>query len=271
VFSGPQATEFMRISFVLTTYERPDALRIVLSSLARQSRPPDELLVADDGSGPATADVVKNAALPFPVKHLWLAHDGFRAGRMRNLGLANASGDYVIFADDDILLHPDFVLDHCRAAKPAQFIQGTRALLDQDLTDKALAGKVVWPSLFESGVKNRKNLVRSSLLSGLMSGLKNNLRGIRTCNFSLWREDAVKVNGFYEGFVGWGREDSEFAARLLNSGIKRYNLKFAALGCHLEHPPRARDRFEANDAILQETLDRKLTWRDTGLDSHSSQ
>lgn len=261
----------MRISFVLTTYERPDALQAALSSLARQTRLPDELLIADDGSGPGTADTVKNAALPFPVKHLWLPHDGFRAGRMRNLGLANAAGDYVIFADDDILLHRDFVRDHCHAAREGQFIQGTRALLDQGLTDQALAGNVVWPSFFDSGVRNRKNLLHLSLLSNLMSGVKNNLRGIRTCNFSLWREDAVKVNGFYEGFVGWGREDSEFAARLINSGIKRYNLKFAALGCHLEHPPRARDRFEANDAILQETLDRKLAWRDKGLDLHAAQ
>ncbi len=261
----------MRVSFVLTTYERPDALRIVLASLARQSRLPDELLVTDDGSGPATADVVKNAALPFPVKHLWLQHDGFRAGRMRNLGLANAGGEYVIFADDDILLHRDFIQDHCRAAKPGQFIQGTRALLNQTVTESALAGKILWPSVFDSGLKNRKNLLRSSLLSSLMSGVKNNLRGIRTCNFSLWREDAAKVNGFYEGFVGWGREDSEFAARLINSGIKRYNLKFAALGCHLEHPPRARDRFDTNDAILQETIDKKLAWRDKGLDLHVPQ
>ena len=40
-------------------------------------------------------------------------------------------------------------------------------------------------------------------------GPRRDLRGIRGCNLGLWREDLVRVNGYNEAFVGWGREDSE--------------------------------------------------------------
>ena len=82
-----------RLALVITTYERPDALAAVLRSVARQSRPPDEVIVADDGSGEETGRVVAAAARSLPLRRAWLPHDGFRAGRMRNLGLALASGD----------------------------------------------------------------------------------------------------------------------------------------------------------------------------------
>ena len=66
----------MKISLVVTTYNRPDALARVLSSLTAQQRPIDEVLVADDGSGEATAQVVHAAAASLPLRHVWL--DGKR-------------------------------------------------------------------------------------------------------------------------------------------------------------------------------------------------
>lgn len=256
----------MKLALVITTYERPDALAAALHSVARQTRLPDSLVIADDGSGEETARVVRNAAKTLPLRHVWLPHEGFRAGRMRNCGLAAATGDYIVFTDDDILLHPEFIADHAAAARRGFFVQGARVLLDDAATRRALETPGHWPGFFSAGVANRKNLLRSGGLSRILSGESTTLRGIRTCNFALWREDAARVNGFYEGFVGWGREDSEFAARLLNAGVRRRNLRFAALGCHLAHPPRARDRVGDNDRILAETIEQKLIRREPGLD-----
>lgn len=56
-------------------------------------------------------------------------------------------------------------------------------------------------------------------------------KGIRGCNIAFFRADALAVNGFNNDFVGWGREDSEFVARLFNNGIKRRDIRFAAFHC----------------------------------------
>lgn len=260
----------MRISLLMPTYERPDALDAVLRSVRRQSLPPSEVVVGDDGSGPETASVIdaaKKAGLN--VRHIWREHDGFRAGRMRNACLAAATGEYVIMIDDDMFLHPDFVADHVWAARPGLFVQGSRVLLDATASTAAMrAPGVCWPSFFSSGVGNRKNLLRSRPLSRLFSSINTNLKGTRTCNFALWREDFVKVNGFNEDFVGWGREDSEFVARLFNSGLRRCTLRFAALACHLHHPPRSREGVERNDALLHAALANKTSRCANGFNLH---
>lgn len=262
----------MRVSLLMPTYERPDALAAVLRSIERQSLPPFEVIVGDDGSGPETASVITAAkARGMPIRHIWKEHAGFQAGRMRNACLAVSGGEYVIMIDDDMLLHRDFVADHVWAARPGFFVQGSRVLLDEKASRAAMDDAVgAWPSFFARGVGNRKNLLRNRVLSGLLGGGDVRLKGTRTCNFALWRADFVKVNGFNEDFVGWGREDSEFVARLYNSGLRRRILRFAALACHLHHPPRSRERVEQNDDMLRRSLERKAVRCDNGLNLHES-
>ena len=73
-----------------------------------------------------------------------------------------------------------------------------------------------------------------------------------------------------EDFVGWGREDSEFASRLINFGIKRYNLRFAGIAHHLFHPTSTKERLLQNDSILNDTIKKKKIWCENGLQSHLS-
>ncbi len=258
----------MRISVLISTYNRPDALGAVLRSLAAQTVQPHEVLIGDDGSGPETAAVIEDASKVLPIIHQWRPHEDFRAALMRNLSASRATGEYLVIVDDDILLHPEFLADHRDAAKPGYFVQGCRAILDEAASRTAMATDGYWPGFFAKGLRNRKNAVRSRLLSSVFSREKTGLRGIRTCNFAVWREDFYAVNGFNEDFVGWGREDSELAVRLFNSGLKRFNLRFAALGCHLHHPPRPRAKLPANDALLASTMAARSVWCEHGLDSH---
>jgi hypothetical protein len=91
------------------------------------------------------------------------------------------------------------------------------------------------------------------------------LRGIKTCNFALHREAALAVNGFNEAFVGWGREDAEFAARLYASGLKRKDPLFSALVFHLWHPENSRSTLTENDQILAESLLQGVAWCHDGI------
>jgi D-serine deaminase-like pyridoxal phosphate-dependent protein len=78
------------------------------------------------------------------------------------------------------------------------------------------------------------------------------------------------VNGYNEDFVGWGREDDEFALRLWNSGVRRRNLRFAGLGCHLHHPPRSLERLADNERLVEEARTRQSAWCGKGLDRHAA-
>ena len=259
-----------RISLLISTYERPDALATVLRSVARQTLKPHQVVVGDDGSGPETAKVVRDAAQSMNVIHRWLPHEGFQLARMRNYAAAVATGDYLVIIDDDILLHPEFIADHAAAAREGFFAQGSRALLGEKASAEALAADKYWPAFATPAVGNRKNLIRSPFLSRLFAGAVEGLRGIRTCNFALWRRDYERVNGFNEDFTGWGREDSEFCSRLFKSGVRRRNLRFAALACHLHHPPRSREGLDKNDALLAESIARDGFRCERGLNQHTS-
>lgn len=263
----------MRPSLVLTTYNWPDALDLVLASALDQTELPGEVIVADDGSGEPTTKVVRRHAARFtargvPLHHVWHPDEGFRAAAIRNRALARATGDYVLLIDGDCILHPDFVRSHTGFARSGQFVQGTRVLLGQARAQRALAAGEIRFGAFEPGIGNRANALALGWLSPFVPTPDDPLKGVRSCNMGFWLADAVRVNGFNERFVGWGREDSEFVARLVNAGVRRRKLKFGGIMYHLWHPERARDALDTNDALLDEVRRANAVWADDGMDKY---
>ncbi|MFP4422371.1 MAG: glycosyltransferase family 2 protein [Desulfococcaceae bacterium] len=248
----------MKISVIVATYNRPDALRRVLEGLSAQRQPPSEVIVADDGSGPKTGAVISQASrnADFPVRHVWQADRGFRVARIRNRAVAAASGDYLVFLDGDCIPDGWFVFDHAALALPGTFFQGTRVLVgrrraeDFGAKDAPPAGSRV-RLLLSGGLGNRHHLLR---FSGFPARRSRRLSGIRSCNLGMFRNDLATVNGFNEAFEGWGREDSELAVRLFRFGLWRRAHPFRAVCFHLWHPENRRDRLSTNDRLLREAI-----------------
>ena len=261
-----------RSTLIVTTYEWPEALELTLKSIARQSVAPGEVIVADDGSGPETARVVARwrTQIAAPVVHLWQPHEGFRLACSRNRAIAAANGDYVIIVDGDMVLHRHFVADHLSAARHDSFIQGVRLLTRACAAERMLREGSLDLHFFASGIRRRRHAVRNLLLSRMLFWRRTGQSAIRGCNQAYWKRDLLRVNGFNEAFVGWGREDNEIAARLYNVGVHRRNLKFQALAIHLHHPPRHPVGTNPNDAILHGTIERGDTWCRLGLDRHAT-
>jgi len=260
----------LRLSLVVTTYNWKEALDLVLESVARQVEPPDEVLIADDGSRADTAELVSawTRRLPFPLRHVWQEDRGFRVGRIRNRAIAAASGDYVVLVDGDMLLHPCFVADHRAAARPGYWAQGVRALSGPDTARRILTERLTWVSLFSSDITRRRHLWRSRMLGRLLSRPHTGERSIRSCNQGLWRTDLLRVNGFNERMSGWGYEDGELASRLYHCGIRRRDLRFQALALHIHHPTRRREGRNPNFELMQETRRLRLTRCESGIDQH---
>jgi glycosyltransferase involved in cell wall biosynthesis len=261
----------MRTSLVIVTYERPAALERVLASVRAQTQSPDEVIVADDGSGPAVAAVVTEFSRrqPCGVEFVRQEHAGFRAGRMRNLAIARCTGDYVLLVDGDMVLHPDFVADHAHAARPGYWAQGVRIPLDEAATQRLLHGGRI-PAPWTAGVDLRRRVygLRAPRLTGTFGRAANSFVSIKSCNQAFWRADLLQANGYDEDFSGWGAEDKELCARLTNAGVRRQTLVFSAIAWHLAHRPVSRAAARANQERWQETVRSGRTRCARGIDQH---
>ena len=182
----------MNASLIITTYNCPEALRVTLSSVCQQSGRPSDVIVADDGSGPDTAKAVQEVLAPSGLKwsHVWHSDLGIRQARIKNLGVKYSRAPYLIFIDHDVVLHHDFIADHLFNAQSGVFLQGKRAFLPENYTNKILKnGFYSPPSPFLIGLENRKNTLRFPKLCRILSKPKNFQTSLRGCNISMHRED----------------------------------------------------------------------------------
>jgi glycosyltransferase involved in cell wall biosynthesis len=252
------------ISVIVSTYNREDALDVVLRALARQSDRNFEIVVADDGSGPATARVVRDWAArnTLPIKHVWHEDRGFRLAEIRNRGIRASSGAYIVFIDGDCIARPDFVAKHRRLAEPCWFVTGTRILLSHELTDRILHEGLepeLWGLARFLAHRLRHHFNRVAPLLALRLGPMRKLtahrwRGARGSNMAFWRADLERVGGFDTSFSGWGREDSDIFIRMIRAGVRRKDGRFASGVLHLWHPDADRSHLDDNDRQLDEVL-----------------
>lgn len=261
------------ISLILSTYNWKEALERVLISALKQTRPFNEILIADDGSREDTKSLINKIIDQHPnqkILHIWHEDKGFRLSKIRNRAIAASSSDYIASIDGDMILHPKFSLDHLKAAKRNHFVQGGRVILGPELTASILSSNDnPQIGLLTSDIGNRKNALHVPMLTSLLLRKnENHLKNIRGCNQAFWRDDLIKVNGFDEQYEGWGREDTDICIRLLNSGVNRQNLKFAGIAYHLFHNEADRSSLDQNDATLERSIREKIIKCETGLDQY---
>ena len=253
----------MKVSLIITTYNWHRALAVVLGSVLRQSWSDFEIIVADDGSSDQTAATVHQVLSParMPWRHVRHADNGIRQARVKNLAVRFAVGDYFIFIDHDVALHPEFIADHVLHAENELFLQGKRVFLSPRLTRRYIeTGEFSPPSPWTPGLENRKNGLRAPGLARLMNREKRFQVSLRGCNLSMHRETFMRVDGYDELFDGlWGREDSDICYRMFNLGIKIKNLWLAGLQYHLHHPSIKRTVRDRLDEELEHCLQENRT------------
>jgi glycosyltransferase involved in cell wall biosynthesis len=265
------------ISVIVTTFDRPDALDVVLRSLARQSDRNFEVVVADDGSGPETAALIDRWTLRLaaPLLHIRQEHRGFRAAEIRNRAIQASHGNYCVFLDGDCLVRANFVAVHRRLAERGWFVTGNRALLARSLTDAVLRQQVEpeqWGmshwlrQRFRGGV-NRLTPVVQLPLGPLRKTRPLAWQGARSCNLAVWRSDLDRVDGFDARFSGWGKEDSDLLVRLLHTGLRRKDGAFATGVLHLWHPESDRSQLPRNEQWLAQVITSRKVRADRGISS----
>lgn len=247
--------QIKQVALVISTFNWPSALELVLESVVRQTKMPDEILVADDGSYDATRQVVEYYQLAhrLPIKHIWQPDKGFRKSLIINKAIRQTSCEYIIQIDGDMILHRSFIADHLAAARRDCFIQGSRVLLDSSLTKQLIQTGLLPLHPWKQGIRNRINAIHFPLLAFLFGKKTSSNQNIKACNLAFWRADYVLVNGYNNEFSGWGWEDVEFATRLLQAGCKKKRLKMAGVAYHLHHASSCRENLQQNEIRFIET------------------
>jgi len=265
----------MRTAFVVLTYNRSDALLAVLRGLAPQCTSADVVLIADDGSRPEHVRALREGLPQFacPVRHVWHPDAGFTAARARNLGALHARSDYIVFLDGDCVPNPGFARNHRAMAQSGHFVNGSRVLLGERLSRRALSGEIRlgalrradWLRLRLSGDVNK--LTHLLYWPGAPGRVQTVFRwkGIRSCNFGVWYRDFEAVNGFDESFSGWGHEDADLVLRLHHRGCRRKNGFLATEVFHLWHRENSREQESDNRERVLERMQGSRVRAESGL------
>lgn len=266
----------MTTALIISTYNRPDALWLTLLSILQQTKWPDEIIIADDGSTEATKSLLEEFKLKYGLElmHVWHEDKGFRLSAIRNRAIAVAKSEYIIQIDGDLILHRNFIQDHIQWARPNRFVAGTRCLISEALTHEMLKGQHIdLPGLTNRGFSKKYNGFRCTMLSALMytfSTGSDNFKYVLGCNMAFWKEALIKVNGYNENFKGWGKEDNDIAIRLKNTGQKLRFVKFNAIVYHLYHKEAPRELLSINETMIRESLHNKITYVEEGIAKYFS-
>ena len=143
-----------------------------------------------------------------------------------------------------------FIKDHKRFARKNSFVSGSRLNIQSELSKKLITERSIRVSIRNKGVHNRLNGIRWQLLTYLLQNYH--------------RTDLL----YDENMIGWGREDSEIACRLINAGVRKRIIKNAGIVFHLYHQDNSRAQFNINNEILQRTIDEKRIWCSKGVNQY---
>ncbi len=232
----------IEVAISVTTYQKPWHLRRALASILGQRNIAGrfEVAITDDGSTDETPEIVEQfrRQADFPVAFTTHSHAAFQVSRCRNEGARATTAPYLLFVDGDCVLPPDHVATHLARRRPGYALLGDCYRIEREISETlseegARRGDfLAWEINGERGRHARAhrkavwyNLIRHPRKPKLVGN-----------NFSVWRSDFERVNGFDENFCGWGQEDDDLGLRLRRAGVRLQSILGRTRSYHLWHP-----------------------------------
>ena len=242
-------------SVIVSTYNQPHELELVLCGLNMQVHSPLEILIADDGSTQETKNLIKQwtSKSKIPIKHIWHEDIGHRKSKINNKAVNESTGNYLVFLDGDSIPHRYWIEDHVNAARSDTVVCGRRVRLGPKISKQidleflqsrkleSLTGPVLSSALEKDtkryllGIRLPKNVARC------LHPKERRLMGV---NFSLHKILFKRVGGYIEydnkNFETTEnvREDAQLEIQLIKIGVLRYPLINQGIVYHLFHPER---------------------------------
>ncbi len=234
----------MKTSVILSVFNKTAYLRNCLLSLMSQSITPDEVVIGDDGSSEDIAAGIKDLTdrAAFPVKHVKQADKGFRLAASRNNAVKNASGDYLVFLDQDLIFTKHYLENLVQHAEPRRFYTGFPIWLSESQTAFVTPGMIESCDFESLTTDQQRRFIRMQYRKERLYTFLHALHlrrigpSLRGGVFGVFKKDFINVNGFDETFQSWGYEDDDLGHRLYASGVSGINRIYKDYSMHCHHP-----------------------------------
>jgi len=269
----------MKASVIMSTYNAEAWLEKVIWGFSVQTERDFEIIIADDGSGPKTKELLDRLRdeISMPLVHVWQEDKGFQKSQILNKAIMAANSDYLIFTDGDCIPRKDFVETHINFREPGYFLSGgyfklpmniSQAISKDDIFNQRCFD-VKWLKGMGLPSKNTSKLSASGFKSWFLNLVTPTKATWNGHNASGWKTDLVFINGFNQE-MQYGGQDRELGERLFNKGLKSKQIRYSAVCVHLDH---ARgyvneETWKKNYAIRKNTRDNKVVKTPIGIDSN---
>lgn len=239
-----------KITVIVTLYNRLEYARNMILALLNQTKMIDELIFADDGSKDDVKDVIGDLIekCPFTIKKTYQADLNFRAARSRNNGAREASGDFLIFLDQDVIFSNDFIEKIYNARAKKKILCGRAIFVNKEQKESIQKEIELSPSfdfdkIYEKYIpqgtrKSMRKIYKKDRLNRILYKIKLRTRGVKMASLilAIYKEDYIAINGFDEKFVGWGEEDDDFGNRFFKYGGDVESMEYLRHPIHMYHP-----------------------------------
>lgn len=270
-----------KCSFIISVYKDTDSLELILESLARQTVKPDEVIISEDGDSIEMAQYFASAKERFSrldLVHLSQEDIGWRKNIALNRAIMASKYEYLIFIDGDCVPFNTFVENHLTQSEEGIVLAGKRVELGTNVTKKIksrsleisnFTNNYIWylPQLITDKTRHLEDIIFINYNSFLAKYIKKEVRYIIGCNWSCFKADIFKINGFDETYtlpsVG---EDIDLGWRFRGVGIELKSIRHNANMIHLYH----KKRFDSstgviNNEILKKNFDANRFYCNNGI------
>lgn len=237
--------ETIDISVIISTYNSPTWLQKVLWSFDQQTVANFEVVIADDGSGDETKQLIDKmkTQVSYPIQHIWHEDNGFQKTIILNKATVASKGEYLVFTDGDCVARADFLQVHSDNREPGYFLSGGYFKLPMAISEHISEEDIRTQRCFnidwlksnglKSSFKNNK-ITAKGVKQKLLNALTPTTATWNGHNSSGYKKDIIAANGFDER-MQYGGEDRELGERLFNAGIKAKQIRYSAICLHLDH------------------------------------
>jgi len=249
----------MLVSVIIPTYQDTQALKLILDALSLQTYTNFEVIVAEDDNSDEVQNFLDLYIAPYTIKHHKQEDKGWRKAKALNVAITLSHAEYLIFFDGDCIPYSTFVEGHVRLSEEKRVLCGRRVNTGTEMTEalrvEDLSITKIEKNYFSFWSRFKRDRARhieqglylspKSILYSLFISILDKKKTLVGCNFSAFKSDILKINGFDESYPsGDVADDVDVEWRLNAIGVRNKSCRYATNLIHLNH--KRADRREAH-------------------------
>ena len=241
-----------KVSLIAAVYKDVQALELIIKALKKQTYKNFEFIVAEDGQSTEMSEYLAQVEETFfNIIHTRQEDLGLRKSMSQNNAIRASTGEYLIFIDGDCVPYSTFIEFHVALAEGGYFLGGKRVNLGPSFSAQVRSGQLDAYDLEKKFLLNFMAINKDAKEKHAEEGfsfspeslvyklfMKNRKKKLQLvgCNFSCFKEDMIKINGFNEELEDAAiASDTDIQWRFEAIGLKVKSCKYVANQFHLYH------------------------------------